>query len=135
VDRFSDSRYLLARFLAIIPPEVPGAMILLALLHPGLVAAVFAILFAAQMVIVKVAAVAITFVLKYVAGLIIGGIITWYLEALLKLHVWPRLPRSLQEELLKLKGLMLFACAAQDQASTRDEGTDDPRNQERGPRR
>jgi hypothetical protein len=102
VDRFSDSRYLLARLLAMIPPEVPGAIVLLALQHLALVAAIFAFLFVIQIVVVKFVVVAIVFILKYVAGLIIGGIITWYLGASFMLHVWPRLPHGLQDELLKL---------------------------------
>jgi hypothetical protein len=133
VDRFSDILYLLARVLAMIPPEVPGAMIFLALLHPGLVAVIFAVFFVIQMVVVKFIAVAVVFVLKYVFGLIIGGIITWYLGALFMLHVWPRLPRGLQDDLLKLKDLALFAWAAKDRASERDGGSDDPRNKDRRP--
>src|SRR5215210_2049925 len=97
-----------------IPPEVFGAMILLALQHTGLVFAIFAVLFVIQMVVVKVVAVAIVFVLKYVAGLTIGGIITWYLGALFKLHVWPRLPDEFQQSLLKLKAIILLAPSDQD---------------------
>ena len=94
-------------------------IILFALLHPGLVAAVFAILFATQMVVVKFIAVAMVFVLKYVFGLIIGGLLTWYLGALFMLHVWPKLPEDLRRDLLKLKDRMLFA--PKDETSNRDD--------------
>lgn len=111
--------YRLARFLAGIPPEVPGAMIILALQHPGLVAALFAVFFVTQMVVVKFIAVTIVYVLRYLADLIIGGIITWYLGALFVIHVWPRLPQDLRRDLLKLKDRMLFA--PKDRTSTRDD--------------
>lgn len=102
-----------------IPPEVPGAIILLALLHPGLVAALFAVFFVVQMVVVKFIAVAIVFVLKYVFGSIISGLITSYLGALFMLHVWPKLPQDLRRDLLKLKDRILFA--PKDRTSNRED--------------
>jgi hypothetical protein len=94
-------------------------MILLALLHPGLVAAIFAVLFVIQMVVVKFIAVAIDSVLKYVFGIIVSGVITGYLGALFMLHVWPRLPQDLRHVLLRLKDRILFA--PKDQTSTHDD--------------
>ena len=111
--------YRLARFFAGIPPEILGAMVLLAIQHPGLVAATFAVLFVSQMVVLKFVAVAIVFILKYVVGIIVSGIITWYLGKLFAVHVWPRLPHDLQRSLLTLKDLILFAPS--DQTSTRDD--------------
>lgn len=117
MDRYFDSRYLLARFLAMIPPEVPGAMVLLALQHPGLVAAIFAILFVLQIVVLKFIAVAIVSVSKFVVGAIAGSVATWYLQKMFMLHAWPRLPHGLQRYLLKLKDRILFAPADKDQAA------------------
>jgi hypothetical protein len=111
--------YRLARFFAGIPPEILGAMVLLAIQHPGLVAATFAVLFVIQMVVLKFVAVAIVFVLKYVVGIVVSGIITWYLGKLFAVHVWRRLPHDLKRSLLKLKDLILFAPS--DQTSTRDD--------------
>jgi hypothetical protein len=48
VDKHTDILYRLARFLAGIPPELLGAMVILALQHPELVVAIFPILFAIQ---------------------------------------------------------------------------------------
>jgi hypothetical protein len=84
-------------------------MVLFAVQHPGLVAAIFAFFFVAQMVVVKFVAVAIAFVLKYVLGLIAGGVVTWYLQKMFMIHIWPRLPQDLRRDLLKLKDRILLA--------------------------
>ena len=98
-----------------------GAMVTLALQHSGLIIAIFAILFAIQVVVLKFVGVAIVSVSKIVAGAIVGSVVTWYLQKMFILHVWPRLPQDLRRFLLKLKDRMLFAPADRDQAATRDD--------------
>ena len=129
MDRFSDSRYLLARFLAMIPPEVPGAMIILALQHPGLFIALFAIV----VMLLKLGVIAIAFVAGFITSAIAGDIVTWYLGKMFGLHIWPRLPHSLRRFLLKLKDRTLFIRAHQDQTATRDEESAFSRNSHRHP--
>jgi hypothetical protein len=129
VDRDFDSRYLLARFLAMIPPEVLGAMILLALQHPGLVAALYAIV----VVVLKFAVVALVSVSKFVLSNILGSIVVWYLAKMFMLHAWPRLPHGLRRVLLKLMPRVLFARTRQDQAAPRNDESAFSRNCHRHP--
>jgi hypothetical protein len=94
--------YRLARFLAGMPPEELGAMVLIALESSELLAALFAPeLFVALFALVL-------FVLKYVAVIIIGEIVAWYLTSICKIHLWPKLSSENQRVLLKLQDLILL---------------------------
>jgi hypothetical protein len=125
VDKHTDILYRLARFLAGIPPELLGAMVILALQHPGLVVAIFPILFAIRVVILKFVGVAIVSISKFVAGAIAGSVVTWYLQKMFILHVWPTLPQDLRRFLLKLKERVLLTPPDQHEADTRDDDGDD----------
>ena len=129
MDRRTNILYRLARFLAGIPPEVLGAMVLLALLHPGLVAA----LFATAVVVLKFSVVAIVFVSKYVASVIVDGVVTWYLAKLFILQAWPRLPHGLRRFVLKQIDRMLMIPADQDQTTTSNDESEVSRNCKRHP--
>jgi hypothetical protein len=122
VDKHTDILYRLARFLAGIPPELLGAIVTLALQHPGLIVAIFAILFAIQVVVLKFVGVVIISVSKFVVGAIVGSAVTWYLQKMFMLHVWPRLPQDLRRFLLKLKKRVLLTPPDQLEADTRDDG-------------
>jgi hypothetical protein len=125
VDKHTDILYRLARFLAGIPPEALGVMVLLALQHHGLVVAIFAMLFAIQVMVLKFVGVAIVSMSKFVAGAIAGSVVTWYLQKMFMLHVWPRLPQDLRRFLLKLKKRVLLTPPDQHEADTRDDDRDD----------
>lgn len=129
MDRHTDILYRLARFLAGIPPEALGAMVLLALQHPGLVAALFAIV----VMVLKFVVGAVFFVLKFVLSNILGSIVVWYLGRLFMIHAWPRLPHGLRQVLLKTKDRTLMIGTGQDQAATRDEKSAYSRNSKRHP--
>jgi hypothetical protein len=129
VDRHADILYRLARFLAGIPPEVLGAMVLLGLQHPGLVAA----LFTTAGVVLKFVVVAIVFVSKIVASVIVDGVVAWYLGKMFTLHVWPRLPHGLRRFVLKQIDRMLIIPADQDQAATSNGESAVSRNSKRHP--
>jgi hypothetical protein len=122
---YTDTLYRLARFLAGIPPEALGVMVLLALQHHGLVVAIFAMLFAIQVMVLKFVGVAIVSMSKFVAGAIAGSVVTWYLQKMFMLHVWPRLPQDLRRFLLKLKKRVLLTPPDQHEADTRDDDRDD----------
>jgi hypothetical protein len=95
----SDILYRLARFLAGIPPDTLGAMVLFAVEHPELIAALFVV---------------VLFLLKYVVGLIISAIVTWYLVKMLAIHAWPKLPRNLQQLLRRIVDRVLLRPPSQD---------------------
>jgi hypothetical protein len=122
VDKHTDILYRLTRFLAGIPPELLGAMVILAPQHSGLIVAIFAILFAIQVVVLQFVGVAIVSISKFVAGAIVGSVVTWYLQKMFILHVWPRLPQDLRRFLLKLKKRVLLTPPDQLEADTRDDG-------------
>lgn len=122
MDKHTDILYRLARFLAGIPPELLGAIVTLALQHPGLIVAIFAILFAIQVVVLKFVGVVIISGSKFVVGAIVGSAVTWYLQKMFMLHVWPRLPQDLRRFLLKLKKRVLLTPPDQLEADTRDDG-------------
>jgi hypothetical protein len=115
---YTDILHRLARFLAGVPPEMLGAIVLLALQHPGLVAALFAI---------------VVSVLKFALVSIAGNIVASYLRKMFMLHVWPRLPQGLRRFLPKLEDWVLFVKAHQDQAATRDGESGFSRNSKRHP--
>ena len=104
-------------------------MVLLALQHPGLVAALFTILVVVLKIVAGVIVVAVNFVLLSFAG----NIVTWYLQKLFMLHAWPRLPHGLRRVLVKLKPRILFVPKDQDKAATRDDESAFSRNRHRHP--
>jgi hypothetical protein len=114
----TDILYRLARFLAGVPPELLGAVVLLALQHLGLLATLFAIV----VIVLKFAVAAIVFVAKFILSNILGSIAVWYLARVFVIHVWPRLPQDLRRFLLKLKKRVLLIPPDQHEADTRDDG-------------
>ena len=88
--------YRLARFLAGTPPDALGAMVIIALERPELIAALSTVaLFA-------------LFVLKFIVASIIGGIVTWYLKRIFEIHIWPKLSRKHQKILLRIRDRALL---------------------------
>jgi predicted RNA binding protein YcfA (HicA-like mRNA interferase family) len=76
--------YQLARPFATVPPEALAALLLLVFTNPGVLAAVL-------------------FVLKFIIGIIVSGIIGWYLKALFEYYVWSELPPEHQRTLLAVR--------------------------------
>jgi hypothetical protein len=92
-------------------------MVLFAVEHPELIAALFVV---------------VLFLLKYVVGLIISAIVTWYLVKMLAIHAWPKLPRNLQQLLRRIVDRVLLRPPSQD-LPTHDSETAFFRNSKRHP--
>jgi hypothetical protein len=118
VEKCTDTLYRLARFPAGVPPDALGAMVLFAIEHPELIAALFAV---------------VLVVLKFVVGAIIGGIVTWYLGMIFAIHVWPMLPSSLRQLLRRLKEQVLLKPPGQDRADAQTDESAFSRNSKRHP--
>ncbi len=119
--------YRLARFLAGVPPEELGAMVLIALERPELLVALFnpellAALFAL-----------VLFALKYVVGIIISGIVGWYLTSICKIHLWPMLPSKWQRVILVVRDRALLKKPDEDNLTDRDGESAFSRNSMRHP--
>jgi hypothetical protein len=113
VGKRTDILYRLARFLAGIPPEALGAMVLCALTHRGLIAAFVAMVLGLIPVFVAV----VLFCLQYIAGVIIDAIVTWYMVKMLAIHLWPRLPHKLKRLLRRLEDRALLKPPEQERAT------------------
>jgi hypothetical protein len=120
--------YRLARFLAGVPPEALGAMVLFALQHPGIIA----LLVAAVLFVLKYVVAAVLFALKYVVVLIIDAFVTWYLGKMFAIHLWPKLPRRLRRLLRKLEARVRLKPPGPDRPS-RDGESAFSRNSKRHP--
>jgi hypothetical protein len=110
--------YRAARYLSGLPPEVLGAAVLAVLERPD--------------PIVVLAAIA-PFVLKYIAGVIISGILTWYLKSILEIHLWPRLPSEHKRALLRIRDRALLKAPHQNRPVAPDDESAFSRNSKRHP--
>jgi hypothetical protein len=110
--------YRAAWFLAGIPPDTLGATVLFALEHPGLITILVAAVFS---------------VLKFVVVAILGSIVTWYVAKMLGIHVWPRLPHSLQRLLRRLEDRALLKSPERKRATAREAESAFSRNSKRHP--
>ena len=118
MDKHTDILYRLARFLAGVPPDTLGAMVLFALENPGIMATLFAV---------------VLFVSKYVVGLIVSTFLAWYGGKMLAIHVWPRLPSRLRQLLRRVEGRILLQPPDQDRAGARGDRSAFSRNSKRHP--
>jgi hypothetical protein len=118
VEKRTDFLYRLARFLAGVPPEALGAMFLIALEHPELIAALLAV---------------VLFLLKYLLGLLVSGIVAWYLGKMFAIHAWPRLPRGLQRLTQRIEDRVLLRPPGRYRTATRESESAFSRNSKRHP--
>lgn len=118
MSKYTNILYRLARFLTGMPPEVFGAMALVALTHPGIVAIVFA---------------SVVLVSKYVVGLIISGIVAHYLRQIFEIYVRPKIPRKLRQLLQKMENRALTKPPDHDRDDTPENQSAYSRNNKRHP--
>ena len=97
----------LARFLARVPPEMLGAVLLLLIMHPG--------------------------VTVWILGLIVSGVITGYLKEFFEIHIWPEVPPGHQRRLLRMKSRALQKGPDQDQSDARGKESAFSRHSRRHP--
>lgn len=82
-------------------------MVLFALEHPGIIAALITV---------------VLFLMKYVAGLIISAVVTWYLVTMLIIHVWPKLPPDLQQLLRRTVDRAMLRTPNREHPAARESG-------------
>jgi hypothetical protein len=127
--RFVDIHYRAARFLAGVPPDTLGAMVLFALEHPGLIAIFVAVVFS----VLKFVVVVVLSVLEFVVVAILGSIVTWYVAKMLAIHAWPKLPSKLRQMLRRMVDRALMRPPVQDRGNSRESESAFSRNSKRHP--
>lgn len=129
MDKHPDILYWLARFLAEVPPDTLGAMVLFALEHPEVMAALCAV----ALFLLKLVVVVVLSILKFVVLAILGSIVTWYVVKMIGIHAWPKLPPNLQRLLRRAEERALLKGAGRDRPAVRRADSTPSKYNERHP--
>lgn len=127
--RLVDIHYRTARFLAGIPPDTLGVMVLFALEYPEVMAALCAV----ALFLLKLVVVVVLSVLKFVVLAILGSIVTWYVVKMIGIHAWPKLPPNLQRLLRRAEEWALLKGARRDRTAARRADSAPSKHNERHP--
>ena len=127
--RLVDIHYRTVRFLAGIPPDTLGVMVLFALEHPEVTVALCAV----ALFLLKLVVVVVLSVLKFVVLAILGSIVTWYVVTMIGIHAWPKLPPNRQRLLRRAEEWALLKGARRDRTAAHRADSAPSKHNERHP--